>query len=127
MSDATTDTTEPTYSERVASVLGDIRTDPVAGSLAIDIVTRQLLFVRAETYPDLESHYEAEGYDLATYGPHPWLPVTVEDSVFECYYVNDLTLEGLGDLGSKRDYDCPAGRLAVVPIENAWGDGVGSV
>jgi len=32
------------YEERLANALADIRTEPVPGSLAIDIVSRQLLF-----------------------------------------------------------------------------------
>jgi len=114
---------ERPYAERVATALADIRTEPVPGSLAIDTVTRQLLFVRAKVADDLEAYYEQEGFDLATYGPHPWLPgVTLDNAAFECYYVNDLSLDGLDDLGGRRDYDFPAGRLAVVPIEQAWND-----
>lgn len=112
------------YAERVADALADVRTEPVPGSLAIDVVTRQLLFVRARVADDLGEYYEQEGFDLATYGVHPYLPgVTVENAAFECYYVNDLSLDGLDDLSGRRPYDFPAGRLAVVPISNAWRDG----
>ena len=121
--DADFDDAEVPYAERVDAALDDVRTDPVPGSLALDIVTRQLLFVRAKVADDLEAYYEQEGFDLATYGPHPWLPVTLDDAAYECYYVNDLSLDGLDDVGGKRDYDFPAGRLAVVPIEMAWADG----
>lgn len=120
MTDPTTDTD---YTDRVAEALDGIRTDPVPGSLAIDVVTRQLLLVRSKVADDLGEYYAAEGFDLATYGPHPYLPgVTVENAVFECYYANDLSLDGLDGLDSRRDYDFPSGRLAVVPIEAAWRD-----
>lgn len=117
------------YADRVADALDGVRTEPVPGSLAIDVVTRQLLFVRSKVADNLAEYYEIEGFDLATYGPHPYLPgVTVDNTAFECYYINDLSLDGLDGLDSRRDYDFPSGRLAVVPIENAWQDGgVGDV
>ena len=115
------DDAERDYADRVADALEGIRTEPVAGSLAIDVVTRQLLFVRSKVADDLETYYEQEGFDLLTYGPHPWLPgVTAENAAYECYYLNDLSLDGIDDLGKRRDYDFPEGRLAVVPIEQAW-------
>ncbi|GAB7010441.1 hypothetical protein [Halorubrum trueperi] len=113
---------ELSYEGRVESALDDVRTEPVAGSLAIDIVTRQLLFVRSKVADTLGEYYEQENFDLATYGPHPWLPVTVDDAAFECYYVNDLSLDSLDELADLNDYAFPEGRLAVVPVENAWND-----
>ncbi|MFW5964386.1 MAG: hypothetical protein ACOCQM_05925 [Natronomonas sp.] len=111
------------YAARVEAALEGVRTDPVPGSLAIDLVTRQLLFVRNVVADDLATYYEQENFDLLTYGPHPWLPgVTTENSVLECYYVNDLSIEGVDDLGKRKGYDFPAGRLCVVPIEQAWND-----
>ncbi len=111
------------YATRVDTALDDVRTEPVPGSLAIDIVTRQLLFVRECVADDLAEYYDQEGFDLATYGPHPYLPgVTLDNAVYECYYANDLSLDGIDDLGGRRDYDFPSGRLAVVPIEQAWRD-----
>ena len=126
--DSDFDDAAPSYEERVAAALKDVRTEPVPGSLAIDLVTRQLLFVRAKVADDLAEYYDENGFDLATYGPHPWLPVTVDDAAYECYYVNDLSLDSLDELAGKRDYDFPAGRLAVVGVEQAWADrGVGDV
>ena len=120
---------EKSYKQRVEAALSDVRTEPVPGSLAIDLISRQVLFVRARVADDLEAYYEQEGFDLATYGPHPYLPgVTLDNAVFECYYANDLSLEELAELDSRRDYSFPEGRLAVVPIENAWREGgVGDV
>ena len=44
--DADFDDAELSYEQRVENALEDVRTEPVPGSLAIDLVTRQLLFVR---------------------------------------------------------------------------------
>jgi len=121
--DADYDDAALSYEERVADALDGIRTEPVAGSLAIDVVTRQLLFVRSKVADDLKEYYEQENFDLLTYGPHPFLPgVTADNAAYECYYVNDLSLDGLDDLGSRRDYDFPEGRLAIVGVEQAWND-----
>jgi hypothetical protein len=98
-------------------------TDPVAGGLAVDLVTRQLLFVRREVADDLVAYYEQEDFDLLNYGPHPYLPVTVDDSVFECIYVDDVGVQDLADLGESKTYDFPAGRLAAVPLQEVWADG----
>lgn len=110
-----------TYDEMVNEALEGVRTEPVAGSLAIDIVTQQLLFVRSKKADNLEEYYEQERFDLLTYGPHPYLPgVTKDNAAFECYYVNDLSVQKIHEVFKKRDYDFPAGRLAIVPIESAW-------
>jgi hypothetical protein len=37
--------------------------------------------------------------------------------------VDDLSLDSLDKLGSKQSYDFPAGRLAVVGVEQAWAEG----
>jgi hypothetical protein len=126
--DADFDDAEVPYEERLANALADIRTEPVPGSLAIDIVTRQLLFVRRDVADTLGEYHAEEGFDLATYGPHPWLPVHASDSVFECYYLSDLSMDSLDDLGDLTSYDFPRGRLATVPVELAWSEGgVGDV
>ncbi|GEM_PF-3248891 len=127
--DADFDDAELPYEQRVAEALEGVRTEPVPGSLAIDIVTRQLLFVRSKVADTLGEYYEQEGFDLMTYGPHPWLPVDVDDAAYECYYINDLSLDSLDDLGDLNDYAFPEGRLGVVPIEMAWNGsgGVGDV
>jgi len=121
--DADFDDAELSYEDRVAKALEDVRTEPVPGSLAIDLVTRQLLFVRSKVADTLGEYYEQEGFDLATYGPHPWLPVSVDDAAYECYYLSDLSLDSLDELGDLNDYAFPAGRLAVVGVEQAWSQG----
>jgi len=102
--------------------VADVRTAPLPGSVALDLVTRQLLLVRRESYPDLAAHYEDEGYSLLSYGVHPYLPVSVDDAVFECVYLSDVTAESLAGFADAKTYDFPAGRLAHVPVEEAWGD-----
>ena len=116
------DEAEQSYAERVEAALEGIQTEPVQGGIAVDMVARQLLFVRKEVAEDLEAYYEAEGFDLATYGPHPWLPVSIDDEVYECVYLSDVSIEGLASWDSKKTYDFPAGRLAPVPVHMAWGD-----
>lgn len=119
---------EQSYEERVEGALEGIQTEPVAGGIVVDIVTRQLLFVHEKVAPDLATYYDEEGFDLATYGPHPWLPVTFDDAAFECVYLSDVSLEKLGDWGDVKTYDFPAGRLAPVPVHMAWdGQEVGDV
>jgi len=97
-------------------------TAPVAGGLAVDLVTRQLLFVRREVAPDLAAYYEAEDFDLLNYGPHPYLPVTVDDAVLECVYIDDVGVQDLDGLAESKTYDFPQGRLAAVPIQEVWAD-----
>jgi hypothetical protein len=116
------DDAERSYVERVADATEGIQTEPVAGGLAFDLVTRQPLFVRQQVAGDLEEYYEREGFDLATYKMHPFLPVTPDDAVFECVFISEITAEGLHDWSSAKTYDYPAGRLAAVPIGQAWGD-----
>ena len=97
-------------------------TRPVAGGLALDLVTRQLLFVRDRVADDLGAYDERENFDLLNYGPHPYLPVTVDDPVYECVYVDDVGVQDLDGLGESTTYDFPAGRLAAVPIQEVWAD-----
>jgi hypothetical protein len=97
-------------------------TAPVAGGLAVDLVTRQLLFVRREVAPDLPTYYDEEDFDLLNYGPHPYLPVTVDDAVLECVYIDDVGVQDLDGLGDSKTYDFPRGRLAAVPIQEVWAD-----
>lgn len=115
---------DTTYDEKVEQATEHIRTEPVPGSIAMDVVTRQLLFVRSKKADTLEEYYESEGFDLLTYKTNVYLPgVTRDNSAWECYYINDLSLQKIHEVGKQRDYDFPSGRLAIVPIENAWTDG----
>lgn len=116
------DAAERPTREVLQEEVADVRTATLPGSVALDLVTRQLLLVRRESYPDLAAHYEAEGYSLLSYGVHPYLPVTVDDAVYECVYLSDTSVESLANFGEAKTYDFPAGRLAHVPVEEAWGD-----
>jgi hypothetical protein len=82
------------------------------GDLAIDLVTRQPLYIISCAAPNLPAYYEQEEFDLLTYKQHQYLPVRMDDPVFECVFVGDLD-----DLHHERKtYDYPAGRLARVPL-----------
>jgi len=90
----------------------------VAGDVAIDLVTRQPLRVRGCVADGLVEYYEDTGFDLYNYKQHPFLPVTLDDSVYECVFIGSVD-----DLHSfSTTYDYPAGRLARVPTELAGGD-----
>jgi hypothetical protein len=101
----------------VEAQLGSTQTEPMAGGVAIDLVTRQPLFVRQVKYDDLREHYREEGYNLLTYKTHPFLPVTADDKVYECVFVNGdpERAHKVGDT-----YDFPEGRLMHFPVEQAW-------
>lgn len=110
---------EATYEERLAEAVADVQTEPMPGGIAIDLVTRQTLFVRRKVADSLAEYYEQEGFDLATYKQHVYLPVRPDDAVFECVFAGDL--DGLHT--SRKTYDYPRGRLAHCPVEQAWADG----
>jgi hypothetical protein len=76
------------FEEDVEAQLSGRQTEPVAGGVAIDLVTRQPLFVRQVKYDDLREHYREEGYNLLTYKTHPYLPVTADDAVYECVFIS---------------------------------------
>lgn len=112
------DESERSYEEQVAAALEDVQTEPMAGGVAIDLVTRQPLFIRSKKADTLAEYYEAEEFDLATYKQHAFLPVRADDAVFECVFIGDI--DGLH--GSRKTYDYPRGRLATVPVDMAWRD-----
>lgn len=104
--------------EHLADALAEYhRTEPMAGGVALDLVTRQPLFVRRRVADDLAEYYEAEGFDLLTYKMHPYLPVDVDDAVYECVFV-PRSAEKAHSVG--KTYDYPAGRLMHLPVETAW-------
>lgn len=108
-----------TFDEATDQELEGVQTSPMPGGVAIDLVTRQPLFVRQVKYDDPEAHYDAEGYNLLTYKTHPYLPVSKDDRVFECVFVSGNP-EGAHKPG--KTYDFPEGRLMHLPVEQAWGD-----
>ena len=118
--DADFDDAELPYEERVGDALEGVRTEPVEGGIAIDIVTQQAVFVRQCKYDSLEAHYAAEGYDLRTYKMHPYLPgIDIDNSVYECVYV-DGNPQNAHKPG--KTYDFPSARLMHLPVEQAWGE-----
>jgi len=111
---------EQTYDERVADALADVRTDPIPGSVAFDLVTRQPLFVRDKVAETCREYYDAEGFDLVTYKMHPWLPgIGPDNAVYECVFLSE-SLQKVHKSG--RTYDYPEGRLVPMPVEMAWTD-----
>lgn len=111
---------ERDYAEQVADALEDVRTEPMAGAPAIDIVTRQTVFVRDVVADSLAEYYEREGFDLYTYKMHPWLPgISVDNSVYECVYL-DANPQNAHKVG--KTYDFPEARIMHYPAEMAWND-----
>ena len=99
------------------AVVHQRRIDP--GDIAIDLVTRQPLYVTGIAADSLPEYYEREGLDLLSYKTHPYLPVRMHDRVFDCVFV-PRSIEGVHKVG--QEYAYPEGRLARVPIERAGGD-----
>lgn len=94
--------------------------DPVPGGLAVDLVTHQPLFVRTAVADTVAEYAEAEDFDLAGYKMHPFLPVREDDTVYECVFIGDLGVKSLHEWGDVKTYDLPRGRLATVPVWDAW-------
>lgn len=106
--------------EQLEAEMSDLPRGLIEKGIALDLVTRQLLYVRERSYDDLVAHYEAEGRSLLSYGVHPLLPVTIDDAVFECVYLSDVTAENLLNFEDAKAYSFPRGRLAHVPVERSW-------
>lgn len=123
--DADFDDAERSYEEQVDAALEGVQTEVMPGDVAIDLVTRQTLFVRGVEYDSLEEHYNEEGYSLLLYNEHPFLPgVTLENRVLECVFVEGPK----GIHNQSRTYSYPEGRLMRVPADLAWRDAeVGSL
>lgn len=117
------DDAELTAREQLEQSRPGTPTRPTEGGIAFDLVTRQPLFIRRVVDPDLVTYYKHEEFDLYNYGVHPYLPVTTDDRVLECVFLSDITAESLGSFDSSKTYDFPEGRLAHVPVEQAWHEG----
>ncbi|SEO72973.1 hypothetical protein SAMN05216388_1017128 [Halorientalis persicus] len=88
------------------------------GDVAVDLVTRQTVYIARAVAGSLPEYYAEEEFDLYNYKMHPYLPVSLDDTVYECVYVG-----GVKDLHNfSGTYSFPEGRLARVPVELA-GDG----
>lgn len=111
---------ELSYSEQLDRALEGVQTEPMSGGIAIDIVTRQPVFVRRAVAETCREYYHEEGFDLVTYKMHPWLPgIGPENTVYECSYI-DGNPQNAHKQG--KTYDFPAARLMHLPVELSWTD-----
>jgi hypothetical protein len=111
---------EQTYEQRISEALDGIETGPRPGGIAIDIVTRQAVYVRQQVAETCADYYEEENFDLVTYKMHPWLPgISPQNAVFECSYI-DGNPQNTHKQG--RTYDFPSARLMHLPVELSWND-----
>ena len=114
------DENELSYEEQLENALEGITTEPLEGGVAIDLVTRQAVFVRQRVADSCREYYEEEGFDLVTYKMHPWLPgIGPENAVYECSYI-DGNPQNTHKQG--KTYDFPAARLMHLPVELSWTD-----
>ena len=104
--------------EILAEAAAEHHRDLQKGDVAIDLVTRQPLFVTGVAASTLPDYYEREEFDLLSYKAHPYLPVRMDDRVLECVFV-PRSVEAVHKIG--KEYAYPEGRLARVPIERAGG------
>lgn len=112
------DDSEQSYDDQLAAAFEGVQRDPMPGAVAIDIVTRQAMFVREQVAETCREYYHEEGFDLVTYKMHPWLPgIDADNAVYEAVY-----LDGNPQNAHKpgKTYDFPAARLLHLPIEMAW-------
>ena len=105
--------------EVLAEAAAEHQRDLEAGDVAIDLVTRQPLFVTGVAASSLPAYYGDGGFDLLSYKAHPYLPVRMDDRVLECVFV-PRSVEGVHKMG--KEYAYPEGRLARVPIERVEGE-----
>lgn len=98
--------------ENVDAFPSDIR----RGDVVIDLVKNRPLYVwrvAAETAVD---YFDSNDFDLTTYKAHPFLPVSPDDTIFECAFL-PTTVEDIRTSAGAKSYDYPRGRLARVPVE----------
>ena len=111
---------EADYDQRVREALANVQTEPVQGGVAIDIVTRQAVFVRERVAETCREYHADEGFDLVTYKMHPWLPgIGPENAVYECSYI-DGNPQNAHKQG--KTYDFPSARLMHLPVEMSWNE-----
>lgn len=105
--------------EVLESAVEDLDRELSAGSIALDLVTRQPLFVHEQVADDLVEYYEREEFDLFSYKTHPYLPVSLDNRVFECVFISGDPQQAHN---AGKCYDYPEGRLMKLPIAEAWDD-----
>lgn len=111
------DEAERSTAELLESNVEGLDVELGAGAIALDLVTQQPLFVRRTVANDLVEYYEKEGLDLYSYKTHPYLPVQMDDSVYECVYIPHDPQQAHN---CNKTYDMPEGRLMKVPYQEAW-------
>jgi len=112
------DDARQSYEERVADALAGVQQEPTVGGVAIDLVTRQAMFVKSRVADTCAEYYEQENFDLVTYKMHPWLPgISPNNAVYEAVY-----LDGNPQNAHKpgKTYAFPSARLMHFPAEMAW-------
>lgn len=106
--------------DQIESKLSEYNRSIQSGDVAIDLVYHRPVFVRRSTHESCVAYWEdGEDFDLTTYKAHPYLPVSADDTVFECVYLPTKPGDIAHEPGTKT-YDFPSGRLARVPVENLW-------
>jgi len=112
------DDAEQSYDDRVAEALADVPTEPLEQGVAIDIVTRQAVYIRQQVAATCREYYHENSFDLVTYKMHPWLPgISAENAVYECVYI-DGNPQNAHKPG--KTYDFPSARLLPLPLPMAW-------
>lgn len=107
---------EQSAEEVLTDAVADLPTEPQVGGIAFDLITRQPLFIQSIAAETVVKYYETEDFDLLSYKTHPYLPVSMEDTVYECVYI---TSQAQGAHKPGQTYDFPRGRLMTVPVELA--------
>jgi len=103
--------------EQIADQLAEHNRTVEGRDVAIDLVYHRPVFVRRSVAETCVAYWEdREDFDLTTYKAHPYLPVTPDDTVFECVYLPTKPGDVRHDPADKT-YDFPAGRLMRVPVE----------
>jgi hypothetical protein len=106
--------------DQITAALADHNRAVEPGDFAIDLVYHRPVFVNDDVAETCVAYWkDGEDFDLTTYKAHPYLPITVDDTVFECVYVPTKP----GDVRHEpadKTYDFPSGRLMRVPVEHLW-------
>lgn len=110
---------ERSTGEVMRAAIEDLDHELSAGSVAIDLVTSQPLYLHEQVADDLAEYKDENDFDLFSYKSHPYLPVRLDDRVFECVFV---THDPQQAHNSGKTYDYPEGRLMKLPLSEAWDD-----
>jgi hypothetical protein len=109
---------ERTYDEQLEAALEDVPTEPLEGGVAIDVVTRQAVYIRQQVADTCREYYHENDFCLVSYKMHPWLPgIGPDNCVYECSYI-DPNPQNAHKQG--KTYDFPEARLMPLPLPMAW-------